>query len=78
VQQGNQEWTTVIQGINTTGWAILTFLIFQGKHHLSTWYKEDEIPHNWVITVSESGWTSIAYVSLTPLFTQYAMNAVLM
>jgi hypothetical protein len=28
VQQGNQEWTTVIQGINALGWAIPPFLIF--------------------------------------------------
>ena len=28
VQQGNREWTTVIQGINATGWAIPPFLIF--------------------------------------------------
>jgi hypothetical protein len=36
VQQGNREWTTVIQGVNAMGWAILPFVIFQGKHHLST------------------------------------------
>jgi hypothetical protein len=35
VQQGNREWTTVIQGVNATGWAILTFIIFKGRHHLS-------------------------------------------
>jgi hypothetical protein len=28
VQLGNREWTTVIQGINATGWAIPLFLIF--------------------------------------------------
>jgi hypothetical protein len=37
VQQGNREWTTVIQGINATGWATPPFIIFQGKHHLSAW-----------------------------------------
>jgi hypothetical protein len=39
-----------------TGWAIPPFIIFQGKHHLSTWYKEEDLPHNWVIAVSEDGW----------------------
>jgi hypothetical protein len=46
VQQGNREWTTVIQGVNATGWAISPFVIFQGKHHLSTWYKEDDLPQD--------------------------------
>ena len=41
VQQGNREWVTAIQGINATGWAIPPFIIFQGKHHLSAWYKEE-------------------------------------
>jgi hypothetical protein len=35
VQPGNRGWTTVIQGINATGWAIPPFVIFQGKHYLS-------------------------------------------
>jgi hypothetical protein len=55
VQQGNQEWTTVIQGINATGWAIPPFIIFKGKYHLSAWYKEESIPHDWIIAVSENG-----------------------
>ena len=58
VQQGDREWTTVIQGVNAKGWAIPPFIIFSGKHHLSAWYKEPSIPHNWVITVSENGWTN--------------------
>jgi hypothetical protein len=58
VQQGNREWTTVIQGINATGWAIPPFIIFKGRHHLSAWYKEDTIPQDWVIAVSENGWTT--------------------
>jgi hypothetical protein len=58
VQQGNREWTTVIQGINATGWAIPPFIIFQGKRHLTSWYKEDDLPRDWVITVSENGWTT--------------------
>ncbi|KAF1922767.1 uncharacterized protein M421DRAFT_10311 [Didymella exigua CBS 183.55] len=35
VQQGNWEWTTVIQGINGTGWAIPPFIIFKGHNYLS-------------------------------------------
>jgi hypothetical protein len=58
VQQGNREWVTVIQGINATGWAVPPFIIFQGKHHLTAWYKEKDLPHDWVIAVSENGWTT--------------------
>jgi hypothetical protein len=50
----------VIQGINAIGWAIPPFIIFQGKNHLSAWYKEDNLPHDWVIAVSENGWTTNA------------------
>jgi hypothetical protein len=58
VQQGNREWTTLIQGINATGWAIPPFIIFKGRHHLSAWYKEDSLPQDWIIAVSENGWTT--------------------
>jgi hypothetical protein len=58
VQQGDREWTTVIQGINAMGWPIPPFIIFQGKNHLSAWYKEEDLPHDWVIAVSENGWTT--------------------
>jgi hypothetical protein len=37
-----------------------TFIIFQGKNHLSAWYEEDNLPHDWVIAVSENGWTTNA------------------
>jgi hypothetical protein len=48
----------VIQGINTAGWAIPPFLIFAGQYHLSAWYKEEDIPRNWAIAVSNNGWTT--------------------
>jgi ribosomal protein L32 len=58
VQQGDWKWTSIIQGINAKGWAIPPFIIFQGKHHLSAWYKELDIPNNWVLSVSKNGWTT--------------------
>jgi hypothetical protein len=58
VQQGNCEWTIVIQGINAMGWSIPPFIIFQGYYHLSAWYKDDNLPCDWVIAVSENGWTT--------------------
>jgi hypothetical protein len=58
VQPGNWEWTTVIQGINAKGWAIPPFIIFKAHYHLSAWYKEEALPQDWVIGVSENGWTT--------------------
>jgi hypothetical protein len=58
IQPGNREWVTVIQGINSMGGAIPPFIIFGGKHHLSAWCKEESLPSNWVISVSENGWTN--------------------
>ena len=58
VQPGGREWVTFIAGINAAGWSIPPFLIFTGKHHLSAWYEEAEIPRDWVIAVSDNGWTN--------------------
>jgi len=57
VQPGNREWVTVIQGVNAQGWAIPPFIIFAGQYHLSAWYS-DEIPKDWVIALSDNGWTT--------------------
>jgi hypothetical protein len=58
LQQGNREWVTVVLGINAMGWAIPPYLIFAGKNHLSAWYKEEGLPKDWAIAVSENGWTT--------------------
>jgi hypothetical protein len=58
IQPGNREWATVIQGVNATGWTIPPFIILKARHHLSSWYKDGDIPQNWVIGVSENGWTT--------------------
>ena len=58
IQPGNREWVTVIQGINATGWAIPPFVIFAGQYHLSAWYEGDDLPYDWVIAVSDNGWTT--------------------
>jgi hypothetical protein len=58
VHKGHQEWTTVIQGITATGWAIPPHIVFKGRYHLSAWYKEDTIPQDCLISVSENGWTT--------------------
>ena len=58
IQPGDREWATAIVGINAKGWAIPAFLIFKAHHHLSAWYKEEELPQDWVIGVSDNGWTT--------------------
>lgn len=58
IQPGNREWATLIQGINAAGWAIPPFPIFADQYHLSAWYKEEDIPRNWAIAVSNNGWTT--------------------
>jgi hypothetical protein len=58
LQQGNREWVTSVVCVSAAGWAIPPFIIFGGKHHLSAWYKEDSLPRDWLIGVSENGWTT--------------------
>jgi len=58
VQPGNREWVTVIQGVNSTGWTVPPFVIFKGKWHLSSWYEDGRLPHDWRTAVSENGWTT--------------------
>jgi hypothetical protein len=58
VQPGNREWVTVIQGVNSQGWAVPPFLIVAGKNHLASWYENSGFPSDWVIAVTENGWTT--------------------
>jgi hypothetical protein len=43
-QPGNREWVTVIQAINSVGYAVPPFLIMAGKNHLESWYDEVDFP----------------------------------
>lgn len=58
IQPGNREWVTVIQGINSQGWAVPPFIVFKGKWHLASWYEKEYFPDDWRIAVSENGWTT--------------------
>ena len=58
LQPGDREWSTVIEGVNATGWCLPPMVILKGKGHLSTWYEHCQIPPDWVIAVSLNGWTS--------------------
>jgi hypothetical protein len=56
IQPGNREWVTVIESINSTGWALPPMIILKGVMHQKSWY--EAIPDNWRIGVSENGWTT--------------------
>jgi hypothetical protein len=57
-QPGNREWSTVIQAINSQGWAIPPFIILAAQNHLASWYTETHLPTNWVIATTDNGWTT--------------------
>ena len=57
-QPGDREWVMVIQSICAAGHATPPFIIYKGRVHISAWYKETLIPHNWKLSVSENGWTN--------------------
>ncbi|KAG6997271.1 hypothetical protein FocnCong_v015272 [Fusarium oxysporum f. sp. conglutinans] len=58
VQPGNREWITVIQAINAEGQSIAPFIIGAGQYHLANWYRECNLPGDWVIATSQNGWTN--------------------
>ncbi|KAM4066302.1 DDE superfamily endonuclease [Hirsutella rhossiliensis] len=64
---------TVIEGINATGWALPSTIIFEGKVHQSNWYRTG-IPSNWVIGLSEKGWTNneLGFKWLTEVFDKHS------
>ncbi len=57
LQPGNREWVTVVHGINSQGWEIPPLIILAAKLHQASWYSDNSLPNDWVITVSENGWT---------------------
>jgi hypothetical protein len=58
IQPGNREWVTVIQGVNSQGWNVPPFVIVAGKNHLASWYQNSGFPPDWVISVTDNGWTT--------------------
>ncbi len=75
VQPGDRNWVTVIEGINATGWALPSTIIFEGKVHQSPWYRTD-IPSDWIIGLSDKGWTNdeLGYRWLTEVFDKHTRN----
>ena len=61
LQPGNTEWVTTIVAANAQGWAIPPFIIFKGAQHYDTWYEAIADRPDWILSVSEKGWTSLEH-----------------
>jgi hypothetical protein len=44
LQPGDREWAMSIECINAKGWYLPLMIIFKGKVHISTWYKNNDLP----------------------------------
>lgn len=75
IQPGNREWVTTIDCISSCGWSVPPVIIFEGKVHQSTWYS-DTLPLDWVIGVSENGWTDneLGLIWLKEVFEKYTAH----
>ena len=49
---------TIIEAISAQGIAIPPLIIFEAVMHQAAWYKDNIIPHNWSIGVSDNSWTT--------------------
>ena len=68
-QPGNRELVTIIEAVNSMGWAIPPTLVFKAKHQQSSWWEQD-IVRDTKIAVSPRGWTDseLAVEWLTEVF----------
>ncbi|EED11542.1 conserved hypothetical protein [Talaromyces stipitatus ATCC 10500] len=57
LQRGDREWVTAIEAVNSTGWALPSYIIFKAKKYMRLGWFED-LPANWVINISDNGWTT--------------------
>jgi hypothetical protein len=57
LQPGNREWVTVIEAVNSMGWALPPYIIFKAAKYLQEgWF--ETLPTNWKLNISENGWTT--------------------
>ena len=57
-QPGNREWVTLVHTINSSGWVLPAFVIFEAKLHQASWYRTPSLPRDWKIAVSDNSWTT--------------------
>jgi hypothetical protein len=57
LQPGNREWVTAIEAVNSTGWALPSYVIFKAtKYMKEAWF--ETLPIDWKINISDNGWTT--------------------
>jgi hypothetical protein len=61
IQPGNTEWVTAIVAANARGWPIPPFIILKGAQQYDTWHQSIADRPQWVLSISEKGWTSIEH-----------------
>ena len=73
IQPGNLEWVSIIETINANGISIPPLIILNAKMHQQSWYKDNYVPDNWSIAVSDTGWTNdqIGFTWLQRVFDIY-------
>jgi hypothetical protein len=48
---------TLIEAVNSTGWALLSYIIFKAiKYSQEGWF--ESLPSEWRINISDNGWTT--------------------
>jgi len=59
-QPGNREWVTVIETISANGSSLDPLIIFAGKVHQTSWFRELQAAEHrrWRVAVSSNGWTN--------------------
>jgi DDE superfamily endonuclease len=55
-QDGNREWVSVIETISAAGKSLLSYVIFKGVYHQSSWYQALDSRSSKIAT-SPKGWT---------------------
>lgn len=70
----NAEWVSVIEGINSSGWALPPMIIVKGKRRLSAW--SNGLPDGWRIEVSDDGWSNekLGLVWLKEIFNKHTKS----
>jgi hypothetical protein len=51
IQPGNREWVTTIKCMNSSGWMVLSCILFKGKRNIKGWFKEYGLPPDWRIKI---------------------------
>ena len=46
----------MIHCVNGEGWSLPPYILLKGVHHLANWYTETNLPGDWALKTTESGW----------------------